>query len=173
MDQFRFSLGDKKILSVSERPVKSLGKLLTFYRGQVRTSREIQGPDLPTQNPALTPLASSDIRRSYHHRGELQKDDKPLPAQVAGPTTESQQHCPLWAQHQAAVSIQQSSGGVQGHLPEKSCSTKIPLTPWSIRLVWRLELEGIGVARKRSSELRQGCGTKSCWAQWQLGRLGL
>lgn len=48
--------------------------------------------------------------------------------------------------------------------PEKSCSTKIPLTPRSIQL--RSE-------RKRQTELRQGYVTTSCWARSQLGGLGL
>lgn len=90
-DRFRFSLGAQQIPSVTEKPVKSLGKVFNCSlndresikdfkfggqvkdSGQVRAPWKIQGLDIPAWNPPKNPLAFAHPRGTHDWWKALRK----------------------------------------------------------------------------------------------------
>lgn len=80
-NKHRFSLDGVPIPSVSEKPVKSLGKIfdstlkdkaaVQSAHMELKTWLSVQGLDIPAWHPAENLLAAADLRSPSNHRGGL------------------------------------------------------------------------------------------------------
>lgn len=113
MDKFRFSLTGATIPSITEQPVKSLGKIfdcslkdaasiqktgLADQGGKNRPAGKVQGLDLPAFHTTPDPVASAGVCSAHNDSRGTGEEDQQLLAKMARPTPQSEQCWSVWHQ---------------------------------------------------------------------------